>query len=432
METKLKCTDLIVLGLPWKTTEQSLREYFEAFGEVLMAQVKKDTKSGQSKGFGFIRFASHEAQIRVLAQRHMIEGRWCEVKIPNSKEGMIQQVPCKVFVGRCTEDLTSDDLKEYFSKFGEVTDVFIPRPFRAFSFVTFLDPEVAQSLCGEDHIIKGVSVHVSNAAPKSESNRNQQPNMNGGNPQGHMQQGRGEGRGGPRGNGGGPSGGGMNHQGYDRMNSYGDQSGYGKGNNNGWSNQNNRNNLDMPNLQALGIGPQGPNNSNQGQNMNNPLGLNLNALPLNPAIVAAALNQWGLIGGNMQNNPDQSFSNNSGPGGPNPGQNSNGGGFMNWMGSSGGGSNSGSTHNSGADHAQPPIKVISLQILFGNRLLTLNIIITGWKSAMGQVRCKPTSNYGDAMQSTRKLSSFIFFIPKTVESISMQQRVKNITFYFIK
>lgn len=40
METKLRCTDLIVLGLPWKTNEKNLREYFEAFGEVLMAQVK--------------------------------------------------------------------------------------------------------------------------------------------------------------------------------------------------------------------------------------------------------------------------------------------------------------------------------------------------------------------------------------------------------
>ncbi|XP_014610473.1 PREDICTED: uncharacterized protein LOC106790228 isoform X2 [Polistes canadensis] len=85
METKLRCTDLIVLGLPWKTTEQNLREYFEAFGEVLMAQVKKDAKSGQSKGFGFIRFGSYESQLRCLAQRHMIDGRWCDVKVPNSK-----------------------------------------------------------------------------------------------------------------------------------------------------------------------------------------------------------------------------------------------------------------------------------------------------------------------------------------------------------
>ena len=157
-ESKNKCSDLIVLGLPWKTTEQELREYFEPFGEVLMAQVKKDIKTGQSKGFGFIRFSCYESQMRVLAQRHMIDGRWCDVKIPNSKEGQVQQVPCKVFVGRCTEDMTADDLKvgrrigvqshhfivrEYFSKFGEVTDVFIPKPFRAFAFITFLDPEVS-------------------------------------------------------------------------------------------------------------------------------------------------------------------------------------------------------------------------------------------------------------------------------------------------
>ena len=42
--------------------------------------------------------------------------------------------------------MTSDDLKDYFSKFGEVTDVFIPKPFRAFSFITFLDPEVKSYL----------------------------------------------------------------------------------------------------------------------------------------------------------------------------------------------------------------------------------------------------------------------------------------------
>ena len=80
-------------------------------------------------------------------------------------------------------------MQEYFSKFGEVTDVFIPKPFRAFAFITFLDPEVseamgrcnhssrpqvAQSLCGEDHIVKGVSVHVSNAAPKTDPSRQQQ------------------------------------------------------------------------------------------------------------------------------------------------------------------------------------------------------------------------------------------------------------------
>lgn len=72
----------------------------------------------------------------------------------------------KVFVGRCSEDMTMDDLREFFSSYGEVVDVFIPKPFRAFAFVTFADPRVAHSVCGEDFIIKGTSVHCSSASPR--------------------------------------------------------------------------------------------------------------------------------------------------------------------------------------------------------------------------------------------------------------------------
>merc|ERR1719481_674487 len=286
MEGKSRCSDLIVLGLPWKTSEKELREYFEPYGEVLMAQVKKDPKTGQSKGFGFIRFANLETQTRVLSQRHMIDGRWCDVKIPNSKEGQVQRVPCKVFVGRCTEDMTGDDLKEYFSKFGEVTDVFIPKPFRAFAFITFLDPEVAQSLCGEDHIVKGVSVHVSNAAPKTDPSRQQT---------------------------GFPRGPGTQQGARDKGQSpFGPQSpfgtgaagiGIGAGGAAGWNQAPpGRSSLDLPtNLQALSLS----NSQGGGQSGSNPIagmaGLNIGPLPMNPALVAAALNQagWGLIG-NLQ------------------------------------------------------------------------------------------------------------------------------------
>ena len=46
--------DLIVLGLPWKATENDIRDYFESYGPLSMVQLKtKD--SGQSKGFAFIR-----------------------------------------------------------------------------------------------------------------------------------------------------------------------------------------------------------------------------------------------------------------------------------------------------------------------------------------------------------------------------------------
>merc|ERR1719318_738943 len=107
------CLDLIVLGLPWKTTDQELRAHFEEFGQLVMAQVKKDIQTGKSKGFGFIRFASMEGQRLCLAQRHTIEGRRCEVRIPNSK-GNQQAVSNRVFIGRVTESITEENLREHF------------------------------------------------------------------------------------------------------------------------------------------------------------------------------------------------------------------------------------------------------------------------------------------------------------------------------
>lgn len=93
-----------------------------------------------------------------------------------------------------------------------------------------MDPDVAQSLCGEDHIIKGISVHVSNAAPKSETRGG---GYGGGGPRGGNH---GNNRSGP-----GPDGPGMYQQRYNP--------GPNQGN---WSNQGPRGNIDMPNLQALG------------------------------------------------------------------------------------------------------------------------------------------------------------------------------------
>ncbi|XP_053685713.1 TAR DNA-binding protein 43-like [Sabethes cyaneus] len=362
-------TDLIVLGLPWKTTEEALREYFDTFGELLVVQIKKDPKTGQSKGYGFIRFANFGSQMKALSKRHLIDGRWCDVKVPSSKDQMQHQMPSKIFLGRVTEEMTADDIREYFSKYGEVTDVFIPKPFRAFAFVTFIDPHVAQSLCGEDHLIKGASVYVSTASPRPEHNRNQQKNQMGGNMSNYDDRG--------RGSSGSDYGGPQSHSNMNSNYHHGNGGGGGGYNNlpnqpiwnyNEYSQQNRQNNSNMdnmPNLQALGLnstGP-GPNGGGQGNgaglhgghhgssggmggnhlsggsgtggaapggnsgapgvigNHGGPGGgnMNLNQMPINPAIIAAALSQWSLIGNQMHNNPQGS----GGPGGPGGAQSGN-------------------------------------------------------------------------------------------------------------
>jgi RNA recognition motif-containing protein len=36
-----------------------------------------------------------------------------------------------------TEAITESDLRDHFEKFGSVTDVYVPKPFRSFAFVSF-------------------------------------------------------------------------------------------------------------------------------------------------------------------------------------------------------------------------------------------------------------------------------------------------------
>jgi len=159
--------DLIVLGLSWKATEDDIREYFEAYGPLQMIQLKTQD-SGRSKGYAFIKFKDMEVQEKVLLTRHMVQDRWCDVKVPESQELKNAKVnaSCKIFVARLSETITTEDLKEHFEKFGSVTDVYIPKPFRSFAFVTFQEAKVAQSLFGKDHVIKGVSVHIGSAQPR--------------------------------------------------------------------------------------------------------------------------------------------------------------------------------------------------------------------------------------------------------------------------
>ena len=86
----------------------------------------------------------------------------------------------KIFVSRLSETITADDLKEHFEKFGPVTDVYIPKPFRSFAFVTFQESKIAQSLFGKDHLIKGVSVHIGSAQPRMKQGHDQHGGGGGG------------------------------------------------------------------------------------------------------------------------------------------------------------------------------------------------------------------------------------------------------------
>ncbi|KAI0980474.1 hypothetical protein GJ496_002880 [Pomphorhynchus laevis] len=170
------CTDLIVLGVNFKSKEETLREYFSQFGELELCEIKRDY-TGNSKGFGFIRFKDYSSQLKVLKEpQHYIDGRPCQAKIPESKYGSAARNPNsmrKVFVARLPQGTTSDDLRNYFSKFGDIVDIYMSQPFRSFGFVTFRDPECVPCLFAQSHTINGTNVHIGPAEPKGSNDMKQ-------------------------------------------------------------------------------------------------------------------------------------------------------------------------------------------------------------------------------------------------------------------
>ncbi|MBA0791512.1 hypothetical protein Gohar_016087, partial [Gossypium harknessii] len=46
-------TKIFVGGLAWETKRDTLKRYFEQFGEILEAVVINDKSTGKSKGYGF-------------------------------------------------------------------------------------------------------------------------------------------------------------------------------------------------------------------------------------------------------------------------------------------------------------------------------------------------------------------------------------------
>ncbi|KAK6056255.1 hypothetical protein COOONC_06240 [Cooperia oncophora] len=181
--------DLAVLGLNYKTTDEDFKKYFETFGTVVFAQVKKNP-DGSSRGYGFVQMSTLEEQDKIMETfDHTIDGRRCEIRIPDKKridangKRIVTRRPDKIFVGRLTSAVTEETLRKFFDKEAKavkesasVTNVQIPRPFRGFAFVTFSHSGVADKMVKSNNfVIDGMSVVVTFAVPRASSQQSGEP-----------------------------------------------------------------------------------------------------------------------------------------------------------------------------------------------------------------------------------------------------------------
>jgi len=79
---------LFVGNLPWSMNNDTLKELFSQFGEIVEAIVITDRFSGRSKGFGFVTFANEADAERAVAEmaEKEVENRKIVVNVARPRE----------------------------------------------------------------------------------------------------------------------------------------------------------------------------------------------------------------------------------------------------------------------------------------------------------------------------------------------------------
>lgn len=184
---------VFVGGIAWETSESRLKEYFQAFGDVVQAVVMKDKVTGRARGFGFVEFADASVAEKVINEKHTLDGRTVEVKKAVRREehhGHTRSSSAgssspygnpprtkKIFVGGLASSVTEEDFKNYFEQFGTITDAVVmydhstQRP-RGFGFITFDSEDAVERAVQKNFLeLHDKTVEVKKAVPKEVSAR---------------------------------------------------------------------------------------------------------------------------------------------------------------------------------------------------------------------------------------------------------------------
>lgn len=167
---------IFVGGVSWETTEEMFTKHFEKYGEIVDSVIMKEKHTRRPRGFGFITFTDPSVIDKVLEDEHVINGRTVEVKRTVPREDMEvkgDQKTKKIFVGGIPPSVTEEELKEYFSSFGNIVEHQIMLEHgtgrsRGFGFVTFESENVVESIVndGNIHELGGKQVEIKKAEPK--------------------------------------------------------------------------------------------------------------------------------------------------------------------------------------------------------------------------------------------------------------------------
>jgi len=161
-EEETTVPEIIIQALPFVMKDKELSDHLSQFGELESCQIIKD-RQGNSRGYAFLRFKTLEGTEKARAGIHIFNGRRYYLQIAN-KDRRKNNPPnferVKLFVGHLPAGADEGDLRRYFSKYGVLKDVYIPKPNKGYGFIEFGSQKVADKVLGDTHILMDTFLNV--------------------------------------------------------------------------------------------------------------------------------------------------------------------------------------------------------------------------------------------------------------------------------
>jgi len=174
---------LFVGGLPRSTDDETVKNYFENYGELTDCIVIRDQEK-KSRGFGYVTFSDYRCTFKILEEKkekgHTIDGKSVEVKraIPRDDSNASSHAKTtKIFIGGIKKEAEEKDVREEVEKVlegsGSIVSIDLIREketgeFRGFGFIELDSEDSVDTLCCVKKInIRGKGAEVKKAEPKN-------------------------------------------------------------------------------------------------------------------------------------------------------------------------------------------------------------------------------------------------------------------------
>ncbi|KAB8221674.1 hypothetical protein BDV33DRAFT_170076 [Aspergillus novoparasiticus] len=173
--------NVFIKNLDSAIDNKALHDTFAAFGNILSCKVAQD-EFGNSKGYGFVHYETAEAANNaikhvngmLLNDKKVFVGHHISKKDRQSKFEEMKANFTNVYIKNVDPDVTEEEFRELFEKFGEITSATLSRDqegkSRGFGFVNFSTHESAQAAVDEmnEKEIRTQKLYVGRAQKKHE------------------------------------------------------------------------------------------------------------------------------------------------------------------------------------------------------------------------------------------------------------------------